>query len=315
MHKYIFYGQKIVSNIDFGLKQSQFPLSDVTIEVEQVPFRPLELELDDDTEIKRGAYDIDSFIPEVYTSQDSTIFYLNENCYYEITKSVPIKINIYTCGESRVMIETLLSEVFSIALRDYDLHAFHVGCIEENGYRILLFGDGGQGKSTLTTSLCRNGASFLSDDISIVKKDEESGRLMTCGGLESFKLWGSSVEALDLKKGMPLAYAEEKYLYSANDMFDRKLDWKQIDFCVFLDRQEKSINPILKPSKPMESYLMFLKAQMSGFALTSKQWSVVREIANSLNKKPCFYFEYGNDLEKIDEASKYLLKTLCFGDS
>jgi hypothetical protein len=55
-----------------------------------------------------------------------------------------------------------------------DLLWLHAGSVERSGQAVLLAGQSGQGKSTLTTRLCETGWRLLSDDISPVRMETDS---------------------------------------------------------------------------------------------------------------------------------------------
>ncbi len=54
-----------------------------------------------------------------------------------------------------------------------DLLWLHAGAAEKNGKARIILGVSGQGKSTLTISLCENGWTFLSDDIVPISMDKD----------------------------------------------------------------------------------------------------------------------------------------------
>ena len=310
MYMYTVYNQNVASSVNLMLTDHSFSLDNADVIVENMPFRCASLA--NFLEMKEGAYEIAGFIPKAFFFPEKLVFFLNEDFYYEIEMSKPIKVHIYLDkGEYlSVAIETLLSEVFALAFRGYGLHAFHAGCIDADGFRVLIFGDSGHGKSTLTAGLCSNGATYLSDDLSLIKLDVESGAVLTCGGLEFFKLWKRSSEALNLPMDTPLPYAEGKYLYSAKKIFNVKSDWKAIDLCVCVERQLETIEPFAELVDSMQAYIMLLKAQLSGFALTSEHWAQVRKIAKMLTKKPFYRFQYSNDLAQMNEVSQSLLSKI-----
>jgi hypothetical protein len=55
-----------------------------------------------------------------------------------------------------------------------DLMWLHAGAVEQNGSALLLCGASGQGKSTLTVSLCDAGSKFLSDDVAPIGLSSDS---------------------------------------------------------------------------------------------------------------------------------------------
>jgi Serine kinase of the HPr protein, regulates carbohydrate metabolism len=69
----------------------------------------------------------------------------------------------------------LLGTAFGVLLIQRDCIALHGGTVDIDGQGVMIIGDRGSGKSTLTSSLRMKGYKLLSDDVSVICKSEKDG--------------------------------------------------------------------------------------------------------------------------------------------
>jgi hypothetical protein len=74
---------------------------------------------------------------------------------------------------------------------------FHGSCFELGGKGILLCGDSGAGKSSVTASFCQDGAEFINDDITPVEITEAATTIIPIK--TRIKLWEDSLEKLEIE--------------------------------------------------------------------------------------------------------------------
>jgi energy-coupling factor transporter ATP-binding protein EcfA2 len=96
-------------------------------------------------------------------------------------------------GKARLYI---LGIAFSAIIHQRGLLPLHASALEKNGKAILICGESGAGKSTTAAALLKHGFSLLSDDISLVRINEQKPEVVA--GFPHMKLWPESVELLDM---------------------------------------------------------------------------------------------------------------------
>lgn len=87
----------------------------------------------------------------------------------------------------------LLGSVIAVALHYRGVLALHGNALAINGDGVVILGDKGQGKSTLTAYLVAHGHQLVSDDVSAVTMDAEGKATVHKGALQ-LKLWPDSLE-------------------------------------------------------------------------------------------------------------------------
>lgn len=98
----------------------------------------------------------------------------------------------------------------------------HCSCVKKDGRAILISGNSGSGKSTVTNELLKRGYSFMADDMSVVKMTEEEA--IATAAFPYQKLCRDAAQAC----GMPyeeMIYVDEdkdKFLVPCKDIFEDK---------------------------------------------------------------------------------------------
>ncbi len=111
----------------------------------------------------------------------------------------------------------VLSILMGVLLHKHNLLPIHSCCIKVNEAAVLIAGDSGAGKSTISLGLYRKGYEILNDDISTVFLNEEKTPFVH-PGYKHLKLWSESLEkygyaATDYRK---LRSEIEKYSFPIN---------------------------------------------------------------------------------------------------
>lgn len=113
----------------------------------------------------------------------------------------------YACGGNHVEVipnpEATLStlqlylngSVYGAILHQRKTMPLHGSCFQYQGLGIMICGESGVGKSSLTTSFCLNGANFLTDDVTPVLF--KRGKPHIWGVSDRIKLWSDSLRQLD----------------------------------------------------------------------------------------------------------------------
>lgn len=101
---------------------------------------------------------------------------------------------------------------FGILLHQRGALVLHGAAVAKNGRAIAICGASGAGKSTLAAALCREGYSFVADDICVVDLDERRHPVVLPDG-RRLKLWKESIDRLDFaaRRGEAVSETFEKY--------------------------------------------------------------------------------------------------------
>ena len=127
-----------------------------------------------------------------------------------------------------------------------------------------MVGHTGQGKSTLTASLCAAGCAVLSDDYLLVR--ENDGGFDVYPTYAGLRLWPDSAEALGIDSGplakvahytdkVRLAAAEARYLFCGEP---RRLGWIFV-LCARTDRADEAGVVSITPLSPREAFSALIR--------------------------------------------------------
>jgi hypothetical protein len=106
----------------------------------------------------------------------------------------------------------LISQVISVALLQLGIESLHASAVEMDGKAVILIGDSGYGKSTLTAALLRSGARLITDDLLVMH--ERDGAFDVAPGAFRLKLAPETAAVLGVDwKGVPMADGSGKLVY------------------------------------------------------------------------------------------------------
>jgi len=136
-------------------------------------------------------------------------FYACDGCEIEFTPANgadPNSIELYLNGS-----------VYGAILHQRKILAFHGSSFLYDSAAVMICGDAGAGKSSLTASFCLSGSEFLTDDITPVIIRE--GRPYLLALSDRIKLWSDTLEQFGrFDKGLPRVHPEvDKYYLSMSD--------------------------------------------------------------------------------------------------
>jgi hypothetical protein len=158
----------------------RFPLSDVTIEITN-HVQEVQSPLFDDGFIRVNQQEFSMNVKEVAR------FYVSEGNY--------ISISPYP-GAAQNSIELFLNgSAYGAILHQRGILPMHGSSFCHNNTGIMLCGDSGAGKSSLTASFCLSGAEFLTDDVTPMLIEEGIPRIWVMS--DRIKLWSDSLKQLN----------------------------------------------------------------------------------------------------------------------
>jgi energy-coupling factor transporter ATP-binding protein EcfA2 len=106
----------------------------------------------------------------------------------------------------------LISQVISVALVQLGIESLHASAVAVDNQAIVLIGDSGYGKSTLTAALLRAGAKLITDDL-LVLRSADGGYDVTPGAFR-LKLDPGTARELGVSwTGAPMADGSDKLVY------------------------------------------------------------------------------------------------------
>ena len=89
---------------------------------------------------------------------------------------------------------------------------FHGSCFRHRGLGVMICGDSGVGKSSLTTAFCLRGADFLTDDVTPVLFKNNKPHIQA--GSDRIKLWDDSLQQLNqTRNGLERIMPEREKFY------------------------------------------------------------------------------------------------------
>ena len=115
-------------------------------------------------------------------------------------------------GATTASIELYLNgSVYGAILHQRQILPIHGSSFILNGRGIMICGDSGAGKSSITTSFCLNGAEFLTDDVTPITIRDKISHILPFS--DRPKLWKHSLEQFsqDTASFSPVSPGEEKY--------------------------------------------------------------------------------------------------------
>ncbi len=176
----------------------RFPLSDVIIEItEEKHFVNTPEYSDEWMQISQTEFSL--------TIDDIAHYYVRAGKLIQITPSPKA---------SKPSIELYLNgSVYGAVLHQRMILPIHGSCFNFNGTGIMVCGESGAGKSTVTASFCMNGSDFLTDDVSPIVFN--NGKPQIWAMSDRIKLWGDSLEQLKQEKdGLhQIDHETEKFYY------------------------------------------------------------------------------------------------------
>lgn len=89
----------------------------------------------------------------------------------------------------------LLNQVLPLVLSHRGRVVLHASCVERGGVGFAFAGESGRGKSTLAASFAQNGATLVTDDCLVVRRQDD-GSVFAVPSYSGVRLWESSATAL-----------------------------------------------------------------------------------------------------------------------
>jgi hypothetical protein len=143
----------------------------------------------------------------------------------------------------------LNGSVYGAILHQRQIMPIHGSSFRYNDMAVMVCGDAGAGKSSLTASFCLNGAEFLTDDVTpVVFRD---GMPYVRALSDQIKLWGDTLRQLE-KEGSILERiypGTDKYFYPMNGLGDETAKLEGILIIEIDDNREVTIEEMYGPGK------------------------------------------------------------------
>ncbi|HEX6062812.1 MAG TPA: hypothetical protein VFZ04_01270 [Longimicrobiales bacterium] len=119
-------------------------------------------------------------------------------------------------GPQRESVYTyLITQIISVALLQKGIESLHASAVAIAGKAIVLVGDSGYGKSTLTAALIQLGAQLITDDLLVLQ--ERAGSYEALPGARRLKLAPETAALVGISNGMPMMDGSGKFVYALED--------------------------------------------------------------------------------------------------
>ena len=164
--------------------QFKFPLSDVKIEITTIK-KVVEAPLYDDGFYRLNQNEFSMNVEDVGWFYASGGNYISMVLHPEATKEM---IELYLNGS-----------IYGAILHQRKIMPMHASCFVYNNKGVMLCGESGAGKSSLTASFCYNGSTFLTDDVTPILFSDGLPFILPLS--DRIKLWEDSLNQLKLEKG------------------------------------------------------------------------------------------------------------------
>jgi hypothetical protein len=135
-----------------------------------------------------------------------------------IARGQKIDVKLEPDAKERDATGFLLGTSFGILLHQRGALVLHGAAVASGGRSIAICGVSGAGKSTLAAALCREGCSFVADDICVISLNGQREPIVQSDGRQ-LKLWQESIDKLDLseRRGEAVRDTFEKYFIQPFD--------------------------------------------------------------------------------------------------
>lgn len=186
----------------------RFPLSDVRIEVAS-----------DKRVVAHPVYE-DQFYS---VNQDEFSMDIQEVGWFYASGGDFVSVVPYPEADDSSIELYLNGSVYGAILHQRKILSLHGSCFMYKGMGVMICGDAGAGKSSLTASFCFDGAEFLTDDVTPVLFRSDIPYIWAMS--DRVKLWSDTLKQLEKEEeGLPRIYPEtDKYYYpmggTAGDTF------------------------------------------------------------------------------------------------
>ena len=206
-----------------------FPLSDVTL-----------MKVDEPRRVQKPEY-ADSY------------WQINQN---EFAMQVDEVGNFYACGGNRVeyapadgasraSLEVYLNgSVYGAILHQRRILPMHGSSFIEKGMGIMLCGESGAGKSSLTAAFCLDGAEFLTDDVTPIVFKNQLPEIMPLS--DRIKLWQDCLKQLERKEEslVPIWEGETKYYFPMEKNMRHSVPLEQVFIIETGDFEQVEHSPV-----------------------------------------------------------------------
>lgn len=157
---------------------------------------------------------------KAFFSKEEVWFHIDEVATYRVTNGEFIEFEPCEKADPYILRVFLMCSCLGFIMIQRDIIAIHGGTIVVDNKAIILTGDRGAGKSTLTTALRLKGYQFISDDVAALEM--KNNIPMVKHGFPYQKLCSSAMDKLEYDKEKYFSFmsdTEIKYLVDAHDDF------------------------------------------------------------------------------------------------
>lgn len=193
----------------------------------------------------------------------------------------------------------LIHEMAQIACNPKDVAAvFHAGCVRHNGRALVLCGDSGQGKSTLTLGLVSAGCGYLGDDHIPLHRDGKSALAFPTAAGVKHTAWDLPVvQNLQTRYGLTPQNPREGVRYIPLHLASAaQVGEKTPVTALVFPHYHPDATFELRRISPEQALIQSLKA---GTRLSNAYKSDIAPLAEFLNHTPAYDLHYSSSEQSI----------------
>jgi HPr Serine kinase C-terminal domain len=207
----------------------------------------------------------------------------------------------------------LVGPALGAAVRLERRSVLHASAVHIRECAVLLLGDAGAGKSTLTAALLDRGHKLVTEDVSAIAFDDAGAPGVFRGG-SRVKLWDDSVVGLRGKVDALAALVPtnpdwtKKFLDASRQMTNR--DVTPIASIVLLRRDDGCATPRLEDLSPHDRLLMLIaNGYASRLVLPDDRANELARLSALARAVPVRRLVYPNDMKRLPEVVEFLARS------
>ncbi|MCR4902021.1 MAG: hypothetical protein K6A23_04120 [Butyrivibrio sp.] len=242
MYKYTAYGHKILSDIAF----EQFEKAEFDSEGDIRIHHYVEKEIKD---ILQEDYQV--------SIRNKDIFYRNQVGFFEARNGKEIFFEEYPGCSLTEAKEFVMGNTFALLFYEKDMNVIHGAAVRIGDKTIIVSGDSGAGKSTVTSKLIREGARLITDDQSVIYVKDNVPMLLP--GYPAQKLCVDAADRNDLNIDNLVKVDDQKNKYAVSRKENFYSEVSKVDAVIFLQKHKEGEEVIAKKIGGAEKVNMFTR--------------------------------------------------------
>ena len=246
------------------------------------------------------------------TGNDRFLFGVAGLARFLVTGGRQITVEIETGARESDVSGFVLGTAFGILLHQRGSLVLHGSAVACNARAIAICGESGAGKSTLAAALCRDGCSFVTDDLCAITRDKNGQPVVLPDG-RKLKLWKDTIDKFDLlaRRGDQVRQPFEKYYI---EPFDETIEPPTLS-AIFVLRNAQSTSEAGIERLALPDAMRILECEMYRPGIRAKMGlkaELIMHAAATLTHAKVFLLRRPRGFEHLDETAGWM--RACWGN-